>query len=86
MPTDIAGVRLYSLDDIIAGIPKRDRPSRESIRRLFANGKIRGRKVGKTWFTTQGAVAEHFGVALSENVVSPAGARDSETRAVGVRK
>ena len=86
MSTDIAGVRLYSLDDVIAGIPERDRPSRESIRRLFASGKVRARKVGKTWFTTQAAVAEHFGVTLQENVVSVVGARDSGTRAGDMRK
>jgi hypothetical protein len=85
MSTDIAGIRLYSLDDVIAGIPKRDRPSRESLRRLLASGKIRARKIGKTWFTTGAAVADYFGVTLDEVVTPASDARGSEARG-GVRK
>lgn len=56
MPRKIGNLTLYSIDDLheMLGI------SKMTLRAYLRDGKIRGRKLGVSWFVTEGAIKEYF--------------------------
>ena len=56
MPRKIGGLTLYSVDDLheMLGV------SKLTLRSYIRNGKIRGRKLGVSWYVTEDAIKEYF--------------------------
>lgn len=56
MPKKIGSLTLYSVDDLheMLGI------SKLTLRTYIREGKIRGRKLGVSWFVTEDAIREYF--------------------------
>jgi len=55
---EAGGVKFYFLSELIALLPKKTQPSRESILRLIRHGKLRARKFGREWIVTETAWTE----------------------------
>jgi excisionase family DNA binding protein len=60
MSIRIAGVELHSLDDFRGLFPKETRPSRETLRRYVAAGRIPARKLGRTWWISESQLRAYF--------------------------
>ena len=56
MPKKIGNLTLYSVDDLheMLGV------SKLTLRSYIRNGKIRGRKLGVSWYVTEDAIKEYF--------------------------
>lgn len=56
MPKKIGNLTLYSIDDLheMLGV------SKMTLRAYLREGKIRGRKLGVSWYVTEGAIKEYF--------------------------
>lgn len=56
MPKKIGSLTLYSVDDLheMLGV------SKLTLRSYIRNGKIRGRKLGVSWYVTEEAIKEYF--------------------------
>lgn len=56
MPKKIGNITLYSIDDLheMLGI------SKMTLRTYLREGRIRGRKLGVSWFVTEAAIREYF--------------------------
>ena len=56
MPKEIGSLTLYSVDDLheMLGI------SKLTLRAYLRDGKLRGRKLGVSWYVTEDAIREYF--------------------------
>lgn len=62
MPRKIGSLTLYSIDDLheMLGI------SKMTLRSYLREGRLKGRKLGVSWFVTEKAIAEYFDEAESQ--------------------
>lgn len=56
MPKNIGGLTLFSVDDLHESLGL----SKLTIRNYLKEGKIRGRKLGVSWYVTEDALREYF--------------------------
>jgi hypothetical protein len=61
MPVEIAGIKLYTLEEVQepfnkAGIPL----SMLTLRAYARDGKIKGRKMGNRWYVSEEALRDYF--------------------------
>lgn len=63
MPRKIGSLTLYSVDDLheLLGV------SKLTLRNYIRNGKIRGRKLGVSWYVTQDAIEEYFDQKIDDD-------------------
>ena len=56
MPKKLGNLTLYSVDDLheMLGV------SKLTLRSYIRNGKIRGRKLGVSWYVTEDSIREYF--------------------------
>lgn len=67
MPKKIGDLTLYSVDDLhdILGI------SKMTLRTYLREGRLRGRKLGVSWYVTEEAIREYFDEPHSDSDASP---------------
>ncbi|MFP8489913.1 helix-turn-helix domain-containing protein [Gracilimonas sp. Q87] len=67
MPKKIGDLTLYSVDDLhdILGI------SKMTLRTYLREGRLRGRKLGVSWYVTEQAIREYFDEPQSESGSTP---------------
>lgn len=76
MPKKIGDLTLYSVDDLheILGI------SKMTLRTYLREGRLRGRKLGVSWYVTEEAIREYFDEPHSESGSAPKKKNDSSWR------
>ena len=66
MPIQLGNLTLFSVDEL----SKKFHLNPVTVRRLFREGRLQGRKVGKRWYLTEEALRSYF-----DKAEGPAGAR-----------
>lgn len=79
MPRKIGNLTLYSVDDLheLLGI------SKLTLRTYLREGKLRGRKLGVSWYVTEEAIREYFDEPQEETTSTPR--KKSSTKDTPVR-
>ncbi len=72
MPKKIGSLTLYSVDDLHEQLGL----SKMTIRTYLREGRIRGRKLGVSWYVTEEALREYFGES-TQNSSTPANSEAS---------
>lgn len=67
MPKKIGSLTLYSVDDLHEQLGL----SKMTIRTYLREGRIRGRKLGVSWYVTEEALREYFGESAQSNDARP---------------
>jgi excisionase family DNA binding protein len=67
MPKNIGDLTLYSVDDLheLLGI------SKMTLRTYLREGRLRGRKLGVSWYVTEEAIREYFDEPQPESAANP---------------
>jgi hypothetical protein len=60
MPVHLGNLTCYSIVEIRMAFPESCRPSLETLRRHIRDKKLRGRKIGASWYVTTVALEAYF--------------------------
>lgn len=66
MPIQAGGLKLYDVEELSQLLDIQER----TVRRLFREGTLKGRKLAKKWYITAEALREYFSQAETESHIN----------------